>query len=151
MTDEFDAREALAAVKGSEGKLADRMTWPLWRHMAIGLVFNLLIYGQTRHDDNTSLAISTMVMFASILLIQYDRRHTGLHISGLRVGRTMWVAIAQIAIVAGAMFFVRSGIPDPIVEQPAYWALQIGVFASSFALSKLFERLYRADVRGGRA
>lgn len=148
MTDADDARAALANVTETETRLAERMQWPFWRHALTGAAMGILLIGQTL-DTGASVAASGMVVVIALLAKRYDETHDGVWVSGLRRGRTLWTAIPLVILALAAVFFVRWGIERPQTAQPLFWLVFAVTVVGSTAMSFLWQRQYRAELRGG--
>jgi len=147
MTEIENARAALAGVSESEARLADRMRWPLWRHAAPGAVIDLILFGQTL-DSEKSMLLSTGVLLAVVVLRRSDMMRDGMFVSGMRRGRTAWIGLLLAALAVAALFAVRRAIPGPQTQQPAFWVLLAAMGIAATALSLVWERIYRAELRG---
>ena len=150
MTDPTDPRETLAAIERTEGRLATRMHWPLYRHAAAGLLQAIFVVAfalpMALMGALVALAVALMV-----LIMQSDRRRDGMFVGGAvsRAGVPA-ILISLVLTLGGIAMLVWVG------EGMGRWtpaALPIaGVVAIGVTLASLWwEKLCRGELsRKGR-
>ena len=104
MTTTDEARAALAAKDDSQRQLAAAATYPQWRHA----IFGVLMGGLTLAPALSSTG--RIMMFAALLctvplVIQSDRKRSGMFISGYRRGKTLYVTFAILALEMSLTLF----------------------------------------------
>jgi len=92
-------RLALEQAAVARAALADRARAPRWYHPALGLLVGGLVAAQAA-PTAVSLAFLSIFCVGLVFLTQAYQRHTGMWISGMRKGRTRWVALATAALTA---------------------------------------------------
>ena len=142
-----NARAALAGVRTSETRLSDRTRWPFWRHAAVGIAVGALMFGQTL-DGVTSIMISFGIILLALFLRNDDKKRHGMFVSGLRPGKTAWIAMTLIVLIAAGCAYVRLGMEKPQIETPEFWLLTAIMIVLTTALSYLWQRVYQSELRG---
>ena len=97
MTITDEARAALAAKDDSHRELAAAATYPQWRHA----IFGLLMGGMTLAPalSSTGRILMLVALLCTVpLIVQSDRKRSGMFISGYRRGKTLYVTFAIIAL-----------------------------------------------------
>lgn len=141
--------DALSAANAAQAKLAERMRWPWWRHAASGLLFALLLLATTV-PNVYAIAILGIILLLTAAIIRDDKKRYGMFVSGYQRGRTGWVIAAIFAVfAAGWIGIYFAGLDN--IHNPILWIIVGGVFLTSTALSYVWEVVYRADLRKGRA
>src|SRR5580700_2631095 len=139
-------RLALEQAAVARAALADRARAPRWYHPALGLLVGGLVAAQAA-PTAVSLAFLSIFCVGLVFLTQAYQRHTGMWISGMRKGRTRWVALATAALTLILMLvsiFLQHG-------RGIGWApLAAGVIAAVLvtAAGFVWEAAYRADLDG---
>ncbi|HXQ10211.1 MAG TPA: hypothetical protein VN805_04345 [Caulobacteraceae bacterium] len=124
--------------------LVDRARAPRWYHPALGLLVGGLIAAQAA-PTAVSLAVLSIFCVGLVFLTQAYQRHTGMWISGMRKGRTRWVALATAAVAVALMLggiYLQRGLGigwAPLAAGPIAAVL---VTAAGF----VWEAAYRADL-----
>ncbi|QQN74383.1 hypothetical protein [Croceicoccus sp. YJ47] len=147
MSDVKDPRDALAVLNSTNDRLAKRMHWPLWRHLAGGLLLTLIV-GSVALPRAISIVAFVVAMVMTILLVQDDKKRHGMFVSGYQRGRTVWIVGAIVALIVSALIVVMRF--DEPVANPWFWVTLSIVFLGTSGLSSIWERVYRKDVREGR-
>lgn len=148
MTNIDQARAAMAGVHAAEHRLAQRMHWPFWRHLVVGLAIGALMIGQTL-ESGASIFISAGVIILALWLRNDDKKRHGMFVNGWSRGPTLWVSGALLVAVVAAVFYVDRGIAEPQREQPVFWALLVAVTLGGTAASYLWQAIYQRYLRGG--
>jgi hypothetical protein len=99
-TFEDDARAALAAKGVAERRLAQAAVCPPWRHAAFAAVMATLVISPLVAMP-LRLGILVGALLAVALVVQSDRRRTGMFINGYRRGRTLLVTLPLLAANLG--------------------------------------------------
>lgn len=147
MTNIKDAQTALIALEVTNGRLAERMRWPLWRHAAAGLLMTLIV-GSVGLPRGLAMVILLVAIVLTIAIVRDDKKRYGMFVSGYQRGRTAWVTSAIIALNLSAVFFVRT-LRDNAVVNAIFWLAMAIVFLGTLMLSIAWERVYRHDIRKG--
>ena len=147
--DKNEAQSALDAVKNTDRLMADRMSWPLWRHAVVGVLMVLLLLGITL-PIGQQLPIMGLVLVLVFLVIRDDKKRHGMFVSGYQKGRTGWVLAVQFALFVAA-FLATNAWADNAPASPLFWTLAAILLVGSTALSWVWEKVYRADLKAGRA
>jgi hypothetical protein len=145
VTETDEPAASLAALEVANDRLAKRMKWPVWRHMAGGLLLTLIVAAVA-----LPVAAAWIVFFAAILLtvviVRSDKKRHGMFVSGFQRGRTGWVIAATVALLLGALKVVSTQWAGNWSD-PLLWLTLAVVFAGTTTLSLLWEQVYRADIR----
>ena len=147
MTDIDEARAAMADIRATEQRLAQRMVWPFWRHLAVGLAMGALMIGQTL-GNRASILASLGVIVLALVLRNHDLRRYGMFVNGWMRGRTLWISFALFALAVAACLYVRLGIAAPQREAPLFWVLLVVTVAGTTAASYLWQVVYRRELEG---
>lgn len=141
-----DPRSALAAVERTEHRLSDRMHWPLWRHLAAGLLQAMFVIAWALPTPSMAL---TVVLAAGVMgaIAASDRRRNGMFVTGM-ASRAALPAIG-LAIVAtlGGMAAVNWASGGVNVWTPAVLPIAAAVVLVVTLASIWWERLYQAELR----
>jgi hypothetical protein len=137
-------RLALEQAALARATLADRARAPRWYHPALGLMVGGLIAAQAA-PTSVSLAVLPIFCVGLVFLTQAYQRHTGMWISGMRKGRTRWVALATagigMALMLGGIWLQR-GLGIGWAPLAAGLVAAVLVTAAGF----VWEAAYRADL-----
>lgn len=147
VTDIDEARAAMAEIRAAEQRLSQRITWPFWRHFAVGLAFGVLMIGLTL-EGGASIFVSAGVMVFALWLRNDDKKRHGMFVNGWSRGPTLWVSSALLVGAVAAVFFVDRGIAQPQREQPLFWMLVAAVLAGGTVGSYLWQAVYQRSLRG---
>ena len=148
MTDIDEARAAMAGVHATEQRLSQRMQWPFWRHLVVGLAMGVLMLGQTLEGGASGL-VSLSVMGFVLWLRNDDKKRYGMFVNGWSRGPTLWVSAALMAAAVAACVYVNIGMAEPQREQPVFWVLLAVTVAGTTAASYLWQAIYQRHLRGG--
>ena len=147
--DKIDAAASLDAVRETRARLAERMRWPLWRHAMTGVLLAVILLAQALPNEY-GLIVTALCLLPIFAIIAHDRKANGMLVSGYQKGRAGWVLALLIGLYMAAFFWVRLGMTDPLSD-PRFWALEAVVILVATALSYLWAKVYREDLRAGRA
>lgn len=142
-----NAQTALIALEITNGRLAERIRWPLWRHAAAGLLMTLIV-GSMGLPRGLAIVILLVAIVLSIAIVRDDKKRYGMFVSGYQRGRAAWVTGAIIGLNLSALIFVRTFL-DNAVLNAMFWLAMAIVFLGNSMLSIAWERVYRHDVREG--
>ncbi len=142
-----DPRTALAALEATNDRLAQRMSWPLWRHVAGGLLMSLIVAGAGLPRD-IAFIVFFVAMVLIVVIVRDDKKRHGMFVSGYQRGRTKWIVAIMIALTLAALIVIRTQV-DGGAGSPWFWATLAILFCSITMLSLLWERVYRDDIRDG--
>lgn len=147
MTDIDEARAAMAEIRATEQRLAQRMEWPFWRHLAVGLAMGVLMIGQTL-EGGASAFVSLGVLLFALWLKNHDKKRHGMFVNGWSRGPTLWVSSVLLVAAVAACLYVNIGMAEPQREQPEFWVLLAAVIAGATAASYLWQVVYQRELRG---
>ena len=145
--DRNEASEALAAVAGAKKSLAAASAAPLWRHAAFALVIPLIM-SSVLIDEQLRILPLLLGMLGIVLLVQWDRRQTGLFVNGYRRGRTLPLSIGLLLAIVGLTFAaLRLGAAGEhglaLLTLPA-------AFIVAFGASLWWERIFLGEMGAGK-
>ena len=143
-----DLTAALAALESTNEKLADHMKWPVWRHIAGGVVMTVIVAAAGLPTTLALIALALAVVLM-IAIVRDDKKRHGMFVSGYQRGRTIWVVAAMIALALIAFIIVRTQLEGGVAN-PVFWGALAIVFLGVSALSLVWEIVYRKDIREGR-
>ena len=146
--DRNEAQSALDAVKNTDRSMADRMTWPLWRHAIFGAMMALVLLAVVS-PLAAQLPILGLLLLLVYLVVRDDKKRHGMFVSGYQKGRTGWILAAQFALLLAALVSSLVWVDDPL-GSPLFWAIAVFVLIGNTALSLLWENIYQADLKAGR-
>lgn len=147
MNEANDPRRALDALEAIDERLAQRMRWPLWRHMAAGLLMSLIV-AAAGVPRNLAAAAFAAGLVLVLVIVRDDKKRHGMFVSGYQRGRTKWVVAAIILTTLSAVLVVRTQLSEGIAD-PLFWVVLAIVFSGTTMLSLLWERVYGDDIRRG--
>ena len=147
MTEVDEARAAMAEIRATEQRLSQRVAWPFWRHLAVGLSMGALMIGQTL-GSGASIFVSFGVVLLALYLKNHDKRRDGMFVSGWAPGRTLWISFALLALAVTACLYVNLGMAEPQREQPEFWVLLAAMVVATTALSYVWQLVYARELRG---
>lgn len=150
MVRDSDAMAALEGVRRMDAKLAQRTRWPFWRHAAVGVACAFLLLGQA-FDNATKLMLSLALVGIALALKAVDKKRDGFFVNGLRRGSTAWVTAILIAVLVASVIYIHGFAPEPKISQPTVWLVIVANAVFATGMSLLWQRLYRAELRGGDA
>ncbi|WP_267395816.1 MULTISPECIES: hypothetical protein [unclassified Sphingomonas] len=144
--DEVEAARALEAIGRARDALAQRATWSLRRHAAVGLVMGAMIMGYALPAP-WPIIVAAGCMAATAVIVMRDRRRDGFFVSGYRPGRTRWLALAMviaawIALFAAIVLKARFG----LVWAPVVIGLAMALLVTLGSVA--WERVYRQELQG---
>ncbi|NCP20136.1 MAG: hypothetical protein GW855_13370 [Erythrobacter sp.] len=128
--------------------MADRMTWPLWRHAIFGVMMALVLVS-IASPLGAQLPILGIVLLSIFLVVRDDKKRHGMFVSGYQKGRTGWVLALQFAFFIAALVATEFWIEAPS-SSPLFWTIAAAMLIGSTMLSLLWEKIYQADLRRGR-
>lgn len=147
--DKSEAQSALDAVKDTDRLMAQRMTWPLWRHAIFGVMMALLLLALAL-PVGMQIPVIGLVLLLVVLVVRDDKKRHGMFVSGYQKGRTGWVLAAQAALLLAALVVTLIWLDEPL-ESLLFWAMAAMLLVVSTVLSVIWEKVYRADIEEGRA
>ena len=147
MNETNDPRRALDALEAIDERLAQRMRWPLWRHMAAGLLMSLIV-AAAGVPRNLAAAAFAAALVLVLVIVRDDKKRHGMFVGGYQRGRTKWVVAAIILTTLSAVIVVRTQLSEGIADA-LFWVVLAIVFSGTTMLSLLWERVYGDDIRRG--
>jgi hypothetical protein len=93
----FDPRSALAAKQYAEAQMARAATCPPWRHAIFGLMMGGLV-ASPAFEMPIRMSILVIILACIPIIVQSDRKRTGMFINGYRRGKTRIVAIGILLV-----------------------------------------------------
>lgn len=147
--DKSEAQSALDAVKDTDRLMAQRMTWPLWRHAIFGVMMALLLLALAL-PVGMQIPVIGLVLLLVVLVVRDDKKRHGMFVSGYQKGRTGWVLAAQAALLLAALVVTLIWLDEPL-ESLLFWVMAATLLVASTVLSVIWEKVYRTDLEEGRA
>lgn len=95
--DHSEALTALAAKRDAEAQMARAAKCPPWRHAIFGLMMGGLI-ASFAFEFAVRTAILVIVLACIPIIVQSDRKRTGMFINGYRRGKTRLVAFGMLIL-----------------------------------------------------
>jgi hypothetical protein len=92
------AADALAFIDESRARLAAADDTPPARHLAFAAVMGGIVASPALPVVIRGVT-AAFVALAVVLIVQWDRRRTGMFINGYRAGRTRWVTAGMLAVI----------------------------------------------------
>ncbi|ANU07247.1 hypothetical protein A6F65_00937 [Paraurantiacibacter namhicola] len=148
--DRDEARSALDVARDTDRKMAQRLTWPLWRHALAGGLQALFVI-----TFATPMPFAALLMAVALLGIFWiganDRKRFGMFVSGWASEAARPSILAAIAITLagfGAIMAVGEGI-----NRWTPWAIPIAlaVFVGVTLASLWWQKLYTQELTEGPA
>ena len=93
-----EARAALDAKQAAEWQVARAAECPPWRHAVFALLMAALV-ATTALPLSLRLGAMLLILIGVALIVQSDRRRTGMFVNGYRRGKTRIVAFAMLAMI----------------------------------------------------
>ncbi len=145
MTDVLnDPAEALAAVRHGRERVLAACECPPSRHLAFAAVIGGYVVSPAL-PFALRMAALAVLLCAIVLIVQWDRRRTGMFVNGYRKGRTRKVTFAMLAVILSA-YMLGSWLSD---EHGLVWpSLVMGAAAVPFgyAASRGWARVFRREM-----
>jgi hypothetical protein len=142
-----EAAKALASVRETDRRMAQKMTWPFQRHALFGVGEGLIVMGIGSAGTTGIGAVG--VGFALMMSLMYqDKERYGMFVSGYIGTRTrplMWFLIGFVVLAMGAAIYLR---PETGTH-PAVVLIGLAVAAVMTWGSIKWEKLYRAELLEG--
>ncbi len=143
--DRSEAEGALAKMQESRARLAAAASCPPERHLAFAAIMGTLVASQAAPVAGT-FAIEALCFLSIGLVLLWDRRRTGMFISGYRRGRTRPLTFALLAVL-----LVIGGFGVWLKFAKGFWWAPIlaglAVTVVSFVASRAWQRIYRAELQ----
>lgn len=142
-----EARAALDAVTNAECSVAAASAAPMWRHFAFAFLLALVILSAAI-DHRLRLVPWIFSMAGMVLLLQWDRRQTGMFANGYRRGRTLPLTIVLLIVITGLAF---AAIRLNDLGEPMLALLTVPAASGVALLASLkWERIFLAELGAGR-
>jgi putative effector of murein hydrolase LrgA (UPF0299 family) len=150
MTDQPDPREALASIQAARQSVHARIASKGWRYdLAYAATASVMVGTQALTIPFNVLG-STLGVLLLTTLFRQEARRTGLRVTGVSPRRARWVAIGLgllfLPCMLGLVWAARELSPGHLAQLVA--AVMVAVFAVALAGSRLWRRVYRAEMRG---
>lgn len=141
------AADALAGIERSRALLVNAADAPPRRHAAFAAIMGCYVATPALPLMERALA-STLLIVAVVLVIQWDRRRTGMFISGYRAGRTRRVTALMLAVIL-ALFGLSTWLA--LDRHSTLGPVLLGVAAAivAYAGSMWWCRVFRREMLGG--
>lgn len=145
--DRNEAHAALDGIRHTQGKLAERSQWPLWRHGLFGLSEGILVFGISLPFP-ASLAAIAITSALVVWIIHDDKKRYGMFVSGFR-GRKPRLAVgALIVVLLGMCALSLTARHEPVPAPAAMLAALVTIIACTIG-SVWWQKLYQAELREG--
>ena len=145
MMDSNEARAALDKVGETDRRMAEQMTWPIWRHAAFGFIEALLLLGLAL--PLAGMAACLVIAMAGLSwIIHDDRARYGMFVSGYSSRAARPAIVLAFAIFAGgiAAIFFTGGLNTWNSWTPVIVTV---VFVGETLASIWWQALHQADLR----
>ena len=139
-----EAAEALAAMRASQARLAQAADCPPERHLAFAALMGGIIATPALPFPYALLAEGVLLLGVG-LVIRWDRRRTGMFISGYRAGRTRPLTFLLVAAVA-ALYMAGVWL---VRDRGIWWGpLVTGAVAAGlgYYASVVWQRIFRREM-----
>ncbi len=143
-----DVAASLEALEAANRRLAEHMRWPLWRHMAGGLLMSLILAAFALQPAPLGFVLFGLALLLSFAIVRDDKKRHGMFVSGYQRGRTGWVMAGILALFFGNVVLLLIE-HDGSAGDPLLWLVLLVQLGGTTALGLLWERIYRADLRRG--
>ena len=150
--DSSDPAAALAAIQASRQAVHDRVSSHGWRY---DLAYSAIVAGMVGAQAlDIPFNVSGMTVGVLLLVVMFkaETRRTGVLVTGVTPRQARWVAIALGLVMAAAMLgLVLAGrLVDPPQLTVIVAVVMAIAFATALAGSRLWRRVYRAEMGGQR-
>ncbi len=139
-----DPGASLAAMRGSQARLAKAADCPPERHLAFAGLLAALTAAPAAPALGM-LAVELAVLAAVPLIVWWDKRRTGMFINGYKAGATRPVVLSLLAAQA-CIYLLSVWLSKERGLWPASLALAPVSFALGFFGSRLWMRVWRRDM-----
>ncbi len=144
-TEAEEAAAALAAMQGSRERLAAVSASPPLRHLAFAALLGAMVAAQAA-PGSAPIFIETMLILGVVGLVTWDRKRTGMFVSGYRAGKTLPLTIGLVVFaVADALASIWLKDSHGIGWAPLAGGLIGAVVA--FVVSLVWERVWLGELR----
>lgn len=142
--------EALAAIEASRKAVHDRVSAHGWRYDLAYSAILAGVVGAQALDIPFNVTGMTLGVLALVLMFQAESRRTGVKVTGISPHKAGWVAIALSMVLAGTMLgvVIARRMVDPIQFPLVVSGVMAVVFVIALFGSRLWRRVYRAEMRG---
>ncbi|CAN7148002.1 hypothetical protein [Brevundimonas sp. LjRoot202] len=152
MTPQPDPAEALAAIAEARRNVRDRVAGNGWRYdlTYAGLVAGMV--GAQSLDQPFSMVGVALGVAGLAVIFQRETRRTGVRVTGVSPRRARWVAIGMGLLMGAAMMgmvALRYLTPADFPLIPAVFAVMVLTFAVALIGSRVWRRVYRAEMGAG--
>lgn len=152
MTPQPDPAEALAAIAEARRTVHDRVAGHGWRYdlTYAGLVAGMV--GAQSLDQPFGIVGVALGVAGLAVIFQRETRRTGVLVTGVSPRRARWVAIAMGLLMGAAMLgmvAMRHLTPPGFPLIPAVLAVMVLAFAVALIGSRIWRRVYRAEMGAG--
>ncbi|MBI2261193.1 MAG: hypothetical protein HYU62_05965 [Caulobacterales bacterium] len=152
MTPQPDPAEALAAIAEARRGVHDRVAGDGWRYdlTYAGLVAAMV--GAQALDQPFSIVGIALGVAGLAVIFQRETRRTGVRVTGVSPRRARWVAIGMGLLMGAAMMgmvALRHLTPADFPLIPAVFAVMVLTFAVALIGSRIWRRVYRAEMGAG--
>jgi hypothetical protein len=140
----YDPAAALAEIHSARAEMAERFSAHSWRYdIPYALLAGGMVAVQAAPAPLNILGISVCII-ALVALMRVWSKRTGVWISGVSPPRARWVALALGLVVGVAAIIVALFAMDGVTW--VAWPAAVVTVVLAFIGSRLWRRLYRADV-----
>ena len=144
MTDSTDASAALEAVQAARAKLVAASDAPPARHFAFAGLMGALVAAPGIPLPER-FAVFVLILVGVALVVQWDKRRTGMFINGYRAGKTR-MATAVVLLVCLSLYAVSSW--WSLTRQEVWPCFALGVVAliPAYFGSQWWCRIFRREM-----
>ncbi|WP_456609873.1 hypothetical protein [Blastococcus sp. SYSU DS0619] len=142
-----DARAALQTLEDDRAVLADRLAAPRWLHPVFALLAAGYVATPAVPSDGARANATGVLIAAGVLLVLAYRRLCGVRVSriGAPGAAVLGGALVGVLLLLSVSYALVSSVSAWLVLAPA-----AAGFALVLALGRLFDRLFRENLRRGR-
>jgi hypothetical protein len=140
-----EAAAALTAMQESRERLAAAANCPPARHLVFSGLMGGMVASQAA-PSMVTIALEVALLIGVVLVIQWDRRRTGMFINGYRAGPTRPLTFALLAFTLAVLAlcdWLKLG--EGIVWAPLVGGVVVAVVA--YFASSIWQRIYLRDLR----
>jgi hypothetical protein len=134
-----EARAAIEAKQAAEKRLAGAADCPPWRHVVFALLMAALV-ASSAIPLPLRLGALALILIGVAVIVQSDRRRTGMFINGYRRGKTRIVTFAMLVVILPLYAYsARAGLAG---DTTTALLLAIPTFVVSLVFSVVWQRVF---------
>lgn len=149
---ENDPAEALAAIQRSRQAVHDRVASGGWGYDLTYAALVAGLIGSQALDQPFAVAGTSLGIAGLAIIFRKEVRRTGVQVTGFSPRQARWVAMGLGLVLAAVMMGVvllKHEVGPELPLAPITVAVMAGVFALALGASRVWRRVYRAEMRVG--